>query len=361
MKFLSANPCPFFTALAIICLTACSSNENSNTPYAQSLASDVEFLIPPSAVEASKSNVLTHGGKDSLLVIGESYENQFEYHITEKPAEINLYNRLICLVQQGDEFDPLEDANPSEFNTINLGYILSNDASVKVYKDVWAKSQAVISIELSKNIDAADWLASNIQPIESIFNQCIHKLELTGIEGFDPPKANKYCDSIQRIIYNSFAINVPVPRNFRVMQSDSNYLIMGNAHEKDGFEMLIFEFIPESKSIAFSNLPELIKDHDLFTKRIFPIGEHENVTVSYSGAYRAKFIQPLLPNCKSAIKGWLTQMGTFRRGPFERYYIHDAKNHRYIAIDWFAGGKNKYNQTSLKMRLIIQKILTSIS
>jgi len=50
------------------------------------------------------------------------------------------------------------------------------------------------------------------------------------------------------------------------------------------------------------------------------------------------------------LNGWYTELGTFRRGPFGRYIFQHGQ--RQVALDWFAGGSDRYNSIKAHLDLI---------
>jgi hypothetical protein len=76
--------------------------------------------------------------------------------------------------------------------------------------------------------------------------------------------------------------------------------------------------------------------------------------VSESGAYNPFLGKPGLANNQpyNVLNGWFTELGTYRRGPFGRYIFNNGK--KQVAIDWFAGGAERYNSIKSHLDLIAQ-------
>ncbi len=217
-----------------------------------------------------------------------------------------------------------------------------NDKHINVYKNAFGLGQAVIDIEDFdlEEMKSPQWSKELYQ----VINYCNNSIELV---------SNDYSKQIQSSIKNQFGISVEIPSNFKVFKSDSTFLWISALKPNGGYLSFCIESIPQNK--LPQNLKEAIEERDASSKLHFFNDEGTTMAVSDLGSYKSHIISAdPAKNLRFGMKGWFTELGTTRRGPFERTYY--VKNDRVIVIDWFSQGGNSFAADARLLRKMSNSI-----
>jgi len=291
------------------------------------------------------------------------YESKFNFIILNKDEQVYAKNNRIVILLGDDNL--LEDdlnGNPIKSGTLKIQN--DNLGSYMIYKNVWGKGQMVIHLQLTdeaqssiENFKDKNNLVSlknrNIgKSVQQLVLECHNELGLDGSIGYCEKGETefKYTDSVMNLLRKNYGFSFFVPNSFRIMQADSNFVWLTKIKREGGYEAIMINM--HQKDLDFSKISDVVNDRNDFTTKYLHNDEGTKIVVSESGAYNP-FFAPNSTNTKQINKilyGWYTELGTFRRGPFGRYYYSSGT--KKIAIDWFAGGADRYNNIKAHLDLI---------
>jgi len=197
---------------------------------------------------------------------------------------------------------------------------------LNVYRNVWAENQTVIRCKTKSLTKDFNTLAETLEK-EFLENELQQ-----GLPGNLMP--NDYCDSISRIISGNYGFKFSFPPQFKL--EFSNPEVVWLWHETPRFYRHVFINI-FSDSVLIDNTEKAKANRNYFTGKYVKNTEGTRVSISESKLF------PLIwennvkmgKNTVNILRGWYTEEGTFRRGPFVRYFFHDIANKRIIAFDGF--------------------------
>ena len=323
-----------------------------------------EGLIDVFTNKNDTSNVCKHLPLEMSIT---GYESIFNYIIINSKEEHAMAksNRIVVL------FDEISNNLESDINSdpIKKGDVKFQNTKIgvySIYKDIWAISQCVVKVELNENLLATIKGSTNSDPlrgsnliqissgIQQIVQECHQLLQLKGSIGYydaNSPEL-KYSDSVMKLLSSNYGFNFFVPNSFRIVQADSTFVWLLNIKSAGGYEAIMVNI--NQTPIDVSNLRSLIENRNLFTSKYLHNDEGTKIVVSESGAYNPFLGKPGLANKQlyNVLYGWFTELGTYRRGPFGRYIFNNGK--KQVAIDWFAGGAERYNSIKSHLDLISQ-------
>lgn len=195
-----------------------------------------------------------------------------------------------------------------------------------VYKNIWAKNQTVIRCETESLTEDFKSLAETLEK-EFLENELQQ-----GLPGNLMP--NEYCDSISRLIQGKHGFLFKFPPQFRL--EFSNPEVVWLWQETPRFYRHVFINI-FSDSVLIDNPEKAKANRNYFTGKYVKNTEGTRVTVSESKLFPLTWESnaKLGKHTVGILRGWYTEEGTFRRGPFVRYFFHDKANKRIIAFDGF--------------------------
>jgi hypothetical protein len=195
-----------------------------------------------------------------------------------------------------------------------------------IYKDVWAKNQTVIRCETKSLTEDFKSLA------ESLEKEFLENELQQGLPGNLMP--NEYCDSISKIIQGKYGFSFKFPPQFRF--EFSNPEVVWLWQETPRFYRHVFINI-FSDSVLIDNPEKAKANRNYFTGKYVKNTEGTRVVVSESKMFPLTWDNQVKigKHTVGILRGWYTEEGTFRRGPFARYFFHDKANKRIIAFDGF--------------------------
>ncbi len=323
-----------------------------------------EGLIDVFTNKKDTSNVCKHLPLE-MSVTG--YESIFNYIVINSNEEHAMAksNRIVVL------FDEISNDLESDINSdpIKQGDVKFQNAKIgsySIYKDIWAIGQCVVKVELNENLletikgsmNSDEKRGLNLIQISSgiqqIVQECHQLLQLKGSVGYyesNSPEL-KYSDSVMKLLSSNYGFNFFVPNSYRIVQADSTFVWLLNIKSSGGYEAIMVNI--NQTPVDVSNLRSLIENRNLFTSKYLHNDEGTKIVVSESGAYNPFLGKPGLANTQpyNVLYGWFTELGTYRRGPFGRYIFNNGK--KQVAIDWFAGGAERYNSIKSHLDLIAQ-------
>ncbi|MFM7766032.1 MAG: DUF4837 family protein [Sphingomonadales bacterium] len=195
-----------------------------------------------------------------------------------------------------------------------------------IYKDVWAKNQTVIRCETKSLTEDFKSLA------ESLEKEFLENELQQGLPGNLMP--NEYCDSISLLIQGKYGFSFAFPPQFRL--EFSNPEVAWLWQETSRFYRHVFINI-FSDSVLIDNPEKAKANRNYFTGKYVKNTEGTRVVVSESKMFPLTWDNQVKIGkyTVGVLRGWYTEEGTFRRGPFVRYFFHDKSNKRIIAFDGF--------------------------
>gem|GEM_PF-1318151 len=200
-----------------------------------------------------------------------------------------------------------------------------------IYKDVWAKNQTVIRCETKSLTEDFKSLA------ESLEKEFLENELQQGLPGNLMP--NEYCDSISLLIQGKYGFSFAFPPQFRL--EFSNPEVAWLWQETSRFYRHVFINI-FSDSVLIDNPEKAKANRNYFTGKYVKNTEGTRVVVSESKMFPLTWDNQVKigNHTVGVLRGWYTEEGTFRRGPFVRYFFHDKSNKRIIAFDGFMHAPN---------------------
>ena len=362
---------PFFLFLTFALFGCKSNKEKLDTLEADVSAVAIigneiycEGLIDVFTNKNNTSNICKHLPLEMSIT---GYESIFNYIIINSKEEHAMAksNRIVVLFDEISN-DLETDINSDPIKTGDVKFQNTKIGAYSIYKDIWAIGQCVVKIELNENLLATIKGTTNSDPmrgsnliqissgIQQIVLDCHQLLQLKGSIGYydaNSPEL-KYSDSVMKLLSSNYGFNFFVPNTFRIVQADSTFVWLLNIKSAGGYEAIMVNI--NQTPVDVSNLRSLIENRNLFTSKYLHNDEGTKIVVSESGAYNPFLGKPGLANNQpyNVLNGWFTELGTYRRGPFGRYIFNNGK--KQVAIDWFAGGAERYNSIKSHLDLIAQ-------
>jgi hypothetical protein len=195
-----------------------------------------------------------------------------------------------------------------------------------IYKNIWAKNQTVIRCETESLTEDFKTLA------EALEKEFLENELQQGLPGNLMP--NEYCDSISRLIQGKYGFSFKFSPQFRL--EFSNPEVVWLWQETPRFYRHVFINI-FSDSVLIDNPEKAKANRNYFTGKYVKNTEGTRVVVSESKMFPLTWDNQVKigKHTVGILRGWYTEEGTFRRGPFVRYFFHDKANKRIIAYDGF--------------------------
>jgi len=350
MNIFKYSAISFFAFVVGSCFFSCNQDQYNTNNFIQAKSANILVYTTENDEAAITSFIDQHALKDTHLPVDDRYESALNYVVTAPKSneEVNQNERILVFFNH-DETIGNSGRIPSK-NEVAF----KNDFNGKLYENVWGNGQKVLVIDIDQEMDA--WLQLNFAKLEKALIQINHDLGLNGVEGYFP-KTNisqrKYSDSLENLLMTNYGFGIDIPNNFRIVQADSQFVWITNIQKDNGFESIMINIF--NNQIDYSKLHELIENRNLFTHQYLHNDEGTKISVSESGAYNPKLDINTYTNANKQsyhqFLGWYTEMGTYRRGPFGRYYYQNKTNQT-IAVDWFCNGQTNFNCSASKLTSI---------
>ena len=324
-------------------------NTDSNN-FIQAKSANISIYTSEDDEASITSYLGQNASKDKHLPVDDRYESSLNYIVSapKTDEEINLNERILVFFNHQNTpnvCDQIPSKNKIAFE---------NNFNGKLYDNVWGIGQKVLVIDIDQEID--EWLKTNFKSFELALIQINQNLGLSGIEGYFP-KSNenqrKYSDSVEDLLMTNYGFAIDIPNNFRIVQSDSQFVWITNIEKESGFESIMINIF--NGELDYSKISRLIENRNQFTHQYIHNDEGTQISVSESGAYNPILDLKTYTNTNKQsyhqFLGWYTELGTYRRGPFGRY-LYQNRSSQTIAVDWFCGGKTSYNVSASKLTSI---------
>ncbi len=271
---------------------------------------------------------------DSHLIIDDftgnvRYENCWNF--TPIEDEEFIKNHRLVITDESVNF-------PNKYDTS----FVFNDKQFNVYRNPFGLGQMIIEI-----VDFDETTINSMSSmlfLNNVIEYCNESIEL---------QSNEYSKNLQKTVEYQFGVQIEIPSSFKVFKSDSNFIWISSLKQNGGYMSVCIENIPQ-ESLP-KTLDEAILERNSSSKLHFFNDEGTNMAVSDLGNYKSKLVPSCnQKDCTMGIRGWFTELGTTRRGPFERkYYI---KNNRVVAIEWFAQGGTDFANDARLLRKIVNSV-----
>ena len=343
---------PIFAFIVCFGFVSCNhveENTDSNN-FIQAKSANISIYTSEDDEASITSYLGQNASKDKHLPVDDRYESSLNYIVSapKTDEEINLNERILVFFNHQNTpnvCDQIPSKNKIAFE---------NNFNGKLYDNVWGIGQKVLVIDIDQEID--EWLKTNFKSFELALIQINQNLGLSGIEGYFP-KSNenqrKYSDSVEDLLMTNYGFAIDIPNNFRIVQSDSQFVWITNIEKESGFESIMINIF--NGELDYSKISRLIENRNQFTHQYIHNDEGTQISVSESGAYNPILDLNTYTNTNKQsyhqFLGWYTELGTYRRGPFGRY-LYQNRSSQTIAVDWFCGGKTSYNVSASKLTSI---------
>ena len=343
---------PIFAFIVCFGFVSCNhveENTDSNN-FIQAKSANISIYTSEDDEESITSYIGQNASKNKHLPVDDRYESSLNYIVSapKTDEEINLNERILVLFNHQNTpnvCDQIPSKNKIAFE---------NNFNGKLYDNVWGIGQKVLVIDIDQEID--EWLKTNFKSFELALIQINQNLGLLGVEGYFP-KSNenqrKYSDSVEDLLMTNYGFAIDIPNNFRIVQSDSQFVWITNIEKESGFESIMINIF--NGELDYSKISRLIENRNQFTHQYIHNDEGTQISVSESGAYNPILDLKTYTNTNKQsyhqFLGWYTELGTYRRGPFGRY-LYQNRSSQTIAVDWFCGGKSSYNVSASKLTSI---------
>ncbi|MCC7299237.1 MAG: DUF4837 family protein [Bacteroidia bacterium] len=214
----------------------------------------------------------------------------------------------------------------------------ANDIALKLYSNVWSTPQTVVHIDCKP-----EELKAQMQgDLAKELYRLLYTQELA--QGFPGTLAsNAYTDSVSKLIWNNYGFTFQFPPQFRLEYTNNEVVWLRQETQKFYRHLFINIF---RDSISMDSMNAAIANRNFFTSKYVKNTEGMRALISESALFPLQYTNENMhgQNVK-VLRGWYHEEGTFNRGPFARYYFHDTKNHRYIAVDGFLFAPNMPRQS----------------
>ncbi len=312
--------------LFLLCALSCK-RKSAEPGIAAGLPGEVLVLAHEADIKIVEEMISHNQVNDPILLIPE-YKGQVSF----EPAMAFYYARhqsyegteklapLVLLVET-------EDREAGDYSDdLDAAKAVSEKANFTVYKDVWAKPQTVIRLR-SKSIESA--LKTELKNIVAILREAEEQQGFTG-----SMLPNMYSDSVASQIVANYHFRIDLPPMFRMAQANQELVWL--AQETNAFYRHVFINI-FSDSVPVTTMEQAIENRNLYTKKYLSNPEKTDVVVSKADNYPKTWEKTNLKGWDDVqvLRGWYTEEGTYRRGPFQRWYLHDKARQRYVVLDGF--------------------------
>lgn len=236
------------------------------------------------------------------------------YDGTEKTAPL-----MLIYGESGKYSSDLTKRHPVEsFNS-------KNGFALQVFKNVWAKPQTVIRLRYGRDMSPQKILQNGGD--REIAEMFLKHETSQGLPG--NLASNDYTDSVSKSIENNYGFGFSFPPQFHLAYINSDIVWLQQETQKFYRHIFINLF---SDSVKIESAEKAIENRNYFTRKYIQNTEGTKTLVSGSDLFPVSW---KITNGVGVLRGWYQEEGTFRRGPFVRYYFHDKPNRRYIAFDGF--------------------------
>lgn len=316
----------YFPLIALFAFTgihACKQKPSAVETQSEGIPGEIMVVGSEEELSQLENTFQTHFQlKDSNLLIAEKaearkFENLYDfYFVRDKAYKGTEKNASTILVwnNAGDFSSDLDDAEAVK--VINEG-----DFTIKCYKNIWAQPQTVL------------WVKFKGESLGAEASALLAKTAMAYIRNTDALPGNllpnAYCDSVMHKIKGTYGFEFALTPQFRL--EFTNYEVVWFRQETSRFYRDIFINI-FSDSNAIDSREKAIENRNLFSLKYLKNEENTRVMVSQSALFP---LQYSMEGNVGVLRGWYQEEGTFRRGPFIRYFYHDAAHKRYVAFDGF--------------------------
>ncbi len=319
-------------AVLVTCIVACVRKDTAELMPSEGSPAEVFVVTHEDMQETVKNHLEKNFNRFSpILLKAEQAEKQefepslqFWYGRTESIEGIEKLSPLILVMEvdgkKAGKYSSKLEGRDIVKTTNGRGFQLY------VYKNVWAENQTVIRCETKS-------LTEDFNPLaEAIEKEFLENELQQGLPGNLMP--NEYCDSISRIIRGKHGFSFKFPPQFRLEFSNAEVAWLWQETPRFYRHVFINIF---SDSVLIDNPEKAKANRNYFTGKYVKNSEGTRVVVSESKMFPLTWENNVKigKNTAGVLRGWYTEEGTFRRGPFVRYFFHDKVNKRIIAFDGF--------------------------
>jgi hypothetical protein len=318
--------------VVIAIFSSCTRKETTDLPPTEGSPSEVLVVSNENDQEAVKiAFERTFNRFSPILLIAEKAEKQefepslqFWFGRPQSIEGIEKQSPMILVMEIDDKTAGKYSSDLEKKDIVKT--INGRGFQLYVYKNIWAQNQTVIRCETNSLMEDFISLAQTLEK-EFLENELQQ-----GLPGNLMP--NEYCDSISRLIQGKYGFSFAFPPQFKL--EFSNPEVVWLWQETPRFYRHVFVNI-FSDSVMIDNPDKAKANRNYFTDKYVKNTEGTRVAVSESKLFPLIWENDVKmgKNTVNILRGWYTEEGTFRRGPFARYFFHDKANRRIIAIDGF--------------------------
>lgn len=288
-----------------VVFTSCNSNgkrDKSLVPSSVGNINDLQVVIP---------NDLWNG------IVGEAIRNNFAAPTDGLPQDEPLFSI--------NQMQPETFSGFVRTNRIFLYVVLSEDNSVKIAKNEYAKPQTGAIIKATSEEELVKLIDENASQII----EALHQSEISERQRRTEISLLK-TDSLKHVL----GISLKIPSAYRLAKATDSFFWYRKDLKDGTTNILIYEVPLNFIKNDSSAIGDIIKIRDSIGSKLLPV-EDDGMFIT-EGAYAPYLFKSTIDG-KFAYetKGTWEVKDAFMGGPFLNYAVRDEKNNRYLILEGF--------------------------
>ncbi|MEM9679356.1 MAG: DUF4837 family protein [Bacteroidota bacterium] len=212
-------------------------------------------------------------------------------------------------------------------NRIILKVEKTDENSISVLKEVYAKPQTVVLIKGITDGDIIDQLENNVAKIIDAFNKEEVKEKLRRIN-----KSLLQDEAME----SALGFSIDIPSAYRIAKSEDNfYWVRKSLSNTETMDLMFYSIPMETIKKGDSTIIDITKVRDSITKQYIP-GPEDGKYMTTEDAYVPSLFQTIVDNKPAyETRGIWEVNGMYMAGPFVNYAIEDKVNNRYLVAEGY--------------------------
>lgn len=298
---------PFYIVLLsfLVVLSSCSGNgkrDKSLVPSSVGNINSLQVVIP---------NDLWNG------IVGEAIRNNFAAPTDGLPQDEPLFSI--------NQMQPETFTGFARSNRLFLYVVLSDDDSVKLAKNEYAKPQIGAIIKATSEEKLVDLINKNAPKIIEAF----HKSEIAERQRRTEISLLK-TDSLKKVM----GVSLKIPSAYRLAKATDSFFWYRKDLRDGTTNILVYEVPLTFIKNDSSAIGDIIKIRDSIGSKLLPV-EDDGLFIT-EGDYAPYLFKTKLDNHFAYLtKGTWEVKDAYMGGPFLNYAVRDEKNNRYLILEGF--------------------------
>ncbi len=298
---------PFYIVLLsfLVVLSSCSGNgkrDKSLVPSSVGNINSLQVVIP---------NDLWNG------IVGEAIRNNFAAPTDGLPQDEPLFSI--------NQMQPETFTGFARSNRLFLYVVLSDDDSVKLAKNEYAKPQIGAIIKATSEEKLVDLINKNAPKIIEAF----HKSEIAERQRRTEISLLK-TDSLKKVM----GVSLKIPSAYRLAKATDSFFWYRKDLKDGTTNILVYEVPLTFIKNDSSAIGDIIKIRDSIGSKLLPV-EDDGLFIT-EGDYAPYLFKTQLDNHFAYLtKGTWEVKDAYMGGPFLNYAVRDEKNNRYLILEGF--------------------------